>query len=174
MKYARIERERRFLVRAMPADLDLDLGFREIRDRYIDGTNLRLRQVRGPDGAASQFKFTQKLPTNSPLETQITNIYIGAREFELLEQLPARTLEKRRYSYSCQGMGFAIDQFLGSLGGLILSEVERSSLGELKAIAIPAFAHCDVTDNPAFTGGKLAQSEAGDILALVHRLLAAY
>jgi hypothetical protein len=53
VKYARIERERRFLVRAMPPDLDLDLGFREIRDRYIDGTNLRLRQVRGPDGAAS-------------------------------------------------------------------------------------------------------------------------
>lgn len=171
MKYARIERERRFLVRAMPADLDLDRGYRQIRDRYLDGTHLRLRHVEASDGATRQLKFTQKLPTDSPLETQITNIYVDAHEFELLERLPARILEKRRYTHSCQGKAFVIDRFLGPLEGLILSEVEQSSLGELEAIAVPAFAHCDVTGNPAFTGGNLARSEARDTLALVHRLL---
>jgi len=36
MKYARIERERRFLLARTPADLPL--AFRRIRDRYVDGT----------------------------------------------------------------------------------------------------------------------------------------
>ena len=44
LKYAYIERERRWLLAAVP-DLPDDARRLEITDRYITGTRLRLRQV---------------------------------------------------------------------------------------------------------------------------------
>jgi hypothetical protein len=42
LKYAHIETERRFLVRAVPAGVT---SVSDITDRYVDGTRLRLREV---------------------------------------------------------------------------------------------------------------------------------
>ncbi len=155
----------------MPAEPDLESGFREIRDLYIEGTHLRLREVRAADGSPERFKLTQKLGTDSALATQITNLYVSEAEHALLAQLPGRTLLKRRYSFECASARFGIDRFLGQLEGLILAEVEGSSAAELAAIPSPPFAHCEVTDSPAFTGGELAYAEPADVLALMARLL---
>ena len=62
-KYARIERERRFLVRRFP-ERQLILGVRRIMDRYIEGTNLRLRE-QNDEGQPTVFKLTQKIPSVS-------------------------------------------------------------------------------------------------------------
>lgn len=172
MKYERIERERRFLLGSMPADLDVRGGFRRIRDRYLEGTHLRLREVRGPEGETVQRKFTQKRSTDSPLETRITTFYLEAPEFALLERLPAHTLEKHRHPYPCDGRRYVVDCFVAPLEGLILAEVGADSLAELEAIEPPAFARCEVTDDVAFTGGALVRSTPGDVLARVRRLLA--
>jgi len=51
MKYARIERERRFLLATPPAGIDLAAGYRQLDDLYLEGTRLRLRSVTAPDGA---------------------------------------------------------------------------------------------------------------------------
>lgn len=59
-KYARIERERRFLLDRFPsADV---VRIRHITDRYIDGTCLRLREQTDDSGPAV-FKLTQKILT---------------------------------------------------------------------------------------------------------------
>lgn len=56
-KYARIERERRFLVDRFPsADV---ARIRHITDRYIDGARLRLREQTDDCGPAI-FKLTTK------------------------------------------------------------------------------------------------------------------
>ena len=57
-KYARIERERRFLIDRFPGDDVVQL--RQITDRYIDGTHLRLREQiddGGPRYTSSHRKF---------------------------------------------------------------------------------------------------------------------
>ena len=60
-KYARVERERRFLLSA-PPPASAVTGSRRITDRYLPGTRLRLRRVDFPCDQASEFKFTQKVP----------------------------------------------------------------------------------------------------------------
>jgi len=59
-KYAKIEQERRFLLRSMPEDMPGDEDFIRIIDRYIPGTRLRLRRMESPLGDALIFKLGQK------------------------------------------------------------------------------------------------------------------
>jgi len=58
LKYAVMERERRFLVSKLP---DVAHQRRRIMDRYVTGTRLRLREVVTEDGTV-----TRKLGTQSP------------------------------------------------------------------------------------------------------------
>ena len=46
LKYAVVERERRFLLASLPEGIDCT---RQIIDRYLTGTRLRLREVREAD-----------------------------------------------------------------------------------------------------------------------------
>jgi hypothetical protein len=58
MKYARTERERRFLLQRLPDGLPV--AYRRIRDWYLDGTRLRLRCVEDGDGNVLDLKLGQK------------------------------------------------------------------------------------------------------------------
>src|SRR5438309_1383722 len=83
-KYARVERERRFLLATAPTE-----GVtrrRQIIDRYLLGTRLRLRRVRDLDAGSCELKFTQKLPAEQPGPVQglITNTYLSQAEYDLL------------------------------------------------------------------------------------------
>lgn len=55
MKYGTVERERRFLIQALPSDLNLQ-DYRRIDDRYLPNTFLRLRQITTPEGDVIQQK----------------------------------------------------------------------------------------------------------------------
>ncbi len=149
-KYARIERERRFLLDRFPSALVVRR--RHIQDRYIDGTRLRLREQTDDRGPAV-YKLTQKIPARGSGAQQglITTIYVTEAEFRLLAQLPAKTLTKVRYSVP----PFGIDVFEGGLKGLQMAEAEFTSADEADALAVPAFIHCEVTDDERFTGGQL-------------------
>jgi hypothetical protein len=59
MKYARIERERRFLLARAPAGLDGDAGYRELDDLYLESSSLRLRAARAADGSILELKLSQ-------------------------------------------------------------------------------------------------------------------
>ncbi len=171
MKYARIERERRFLLPRVPPEVDLAGPFNEIHDRYIVGTRLRLREVRPSDGGGSVFKLTQKLPDTGPTRARITNTYLEAHEHALLCAHPAKTLTKRRHRLVHDGSPFAIDRFLAELDGLVLSEVEAEADEALAAIPCPPFAALEVTERDEFTGGALADAAPDDVLALARKLI---
>jgi len=150
-KYARIERERRFLLDRFPsADV---VRIRHITDRYIDGTYLRLREQADDDGPP-MFKLTQKIPAraNGAQQGLITSIYLTEDEFRLLAQLPGRMFSKVRYSVP----PFGIDVFEGTLQGLRLAEAEFNSAAEADALVVPEFMLHEVTDDERFTGGQLA------------------
>ena len=171
MKYARIERERRWLARELPSDLSA--AYERIEDLYVAGTRLRLRRVSDPSGAVLQRKLGQKeLPPGSPpTHTRITTLYLSEPEFALLEGLPGARLRKLRHRYPHEGRVFAIDVFEGALAGLILIECDAGTDEELAALPTPAVVACEVTELAAFRGGALASNpERG--LAEASRLLA--
>jgi CYTH domain-containing protein len=165
-KYARVERERRFLL-AGPPDPSAVTAVRAVTDRYLDGTRLRLRRSERPDGTR-ELKLTQKVPAARPGPVQglVTNTYLSPAEYELLATLPAAVLAKTRLSVPPLG----IDVFAGPLHGLVLAEAEFMTDEQALAFAPPAGCAAEVTDDVRFTGGRLVRTSREDLL----RLLAGY
>jgi len=158
-KYARIERERRFLLERLPQGIKVT-RVRRITDRYINGTALRLR-VQHEDNGPTVFKLTQKVPApgNGAQQGLITSMYLTEEEFAVIAQLPARMLSKIRYSVP----PFGIDVFEDTLQGLVLAEAEFQS-GELAdALVIPSFIRCEVSADSRFAGGHLVAASRQDL-----------
>ena len=160
-KYAKIERERRFLLAHFPDKANV-VRNRRIFDNYIEGTSLRLREQHYDDGL-STFKLTQKLPARGDCAQQgfITSFYLTQEEFRVLAQLPARKLTKTRFSVPPLG----IDVFDGPLQGLIIAEAEFDSAGAAEAFTVPAFVAREVSDDDRFTGGQLVRASRQDVQA---------
>lgn len=156
-KYARIERERRFLVPALPGVEAI--ADRTITDLYIDGTRMRLRLSVGSVGGEPEVvrKLTQKIPApdGSPPGVQgwITNTYLSEDEYERFAVLPGRWLRKRRLSIPPMG----VDVFEGALAGLILAEAEFASDAEMAAFVPPGWCGREVTGDPQYRGGNLVR-----------------
>jgi hypothetical protein len=171
-KYARIERERRFLLAGPPPSSALTAR-RRITDRYLTGTRLRLRRVDWADngsrpgrpgqddGGQSEFKLTQKLPAGRPGHVRglITNTYLSEAEYELLASLPAQLLTKTRFSMA----PLAVDIFEPPLHGLILAEAEFSADEAALSFPVPAMAVAEVTDDARLGGGSLALACRADL-----------
>jgi CYTH domain-containing protein len=158
-KYARIEWERRFLLHHFPRNTNVT-GTRRVLDRYIDGTNLRLRKQDDGKGQTT-FKLTQKLRerTLRGQEGLITTIYLTEGEYGVLAKLPAKTLTKSRFSVP----PFGIDIFEENLSGLILAEAEFNSAAEASALTIPPFIVQEVSDDVRFTGGRLVAASRQEL-----------
>jgi len=139
MKYAHLERERRFLLDALP---DLS-GARVLRvtDRYLDGTRLRLRTVE-EEGHPLVHKLGQKIRVEGVSANAHTTMYLSAAEHVGLVHLPGHDLHKTRHLKD--GWAFDVHE-----GGLLLAETE---LGQ-----DPWFSYVrEVTEEEAFSGGHLA------------------
>ncbi|MFG2719845.1 hypothetical protein ACGFW5_16330 [Streptomyces sp. NPDC048416] len=159
-KYARVERERRFLLAEPPAPSSVT-ATRVITDRYLTGTRLRLRRVQLPDGEG-ELKLTQKVPLPLPGGVQglITNTYLSRAEYDLLASLPASVLSKTRFSVPPLG----VDVFDGHLRGLVLAEAEFATDEELRSFMPPPQCVAEVTDDIRFTGGRLVAATRQDVL----------
>jgi hypothetical protein len=154
-KYARVERERRFV----PAEPPIPSAVTATRtitdvnaDRYFVGTRLRLRRADWPDGGC-ELKLTQKVPVAQPGAVQglITNTYLSPTEYDLHARLPATLLSKTRFSVPPLG----VDVFGGHLQGLVLAEAEFTTDEEAQRFVPPADCVAEVTDDIRFTGGRL-------------------
>ena len=164
-KYARLERERRYLLQDLPEGLTRADPHVQITDNYITGTRLRLRKIREPQTNKWTVKLTQKFApdANDLSRTIITNIYLTALETEMLAISDANEIRKNRYPFEFEGRRFSVDMFLGDLFGLVLAEVSFETDQELANYPQPHFAIADVTNNELFTGGKLCQITFADI-----------
>jgi CYTH domain-containing protein len=164
-KYARVERERRYLLQDLPQGLTRADPHLQITDNYLTGTRLRLRKMRDPRTNKWTVKFTQKFaPDPEDLSrTIITNTYLNALEAETLAVFEANEIRKNRYPFDFAGRKFSVDMFLGELFGLVLAEVSFDSDEDLDSFTMPPFAIADVTNNELFTGGKLCELTFEDI-----------
>src|SRR5215468_2408815 len=133
-KYARIERERRYLLQDLPEGLTRADHHLQITDNYITGTRLRIRKVRDPRTNKWVVKFTQKFaPDPEDLSRPIiTNLYLHATDAETLSIFEANEVRNNRYYFDFEGRRFSIDMFLGDLFGLVLAEVSFETDAELE------------------------------------------
>ncbi|MDT5123481.1 MAG: hypothetical protein QOC96_2963 [Acidobacteriota bacterium] len=156
-KYARVERERRFLLQQLPEPLTRAGKHIQIWDNYITNTRLRLRKIRIPETKKYVLKLTQKFaPDVSDFSrTVITNTYLSPAEYEVLSIFEGNEIRKNRYPYEHEGRAFSIDVFLGALWGLILAETEFQTDEEMQTFTPPPFVFREVTDDELFTGGSL-------------------
>jgi CYTH domain-containing protein len=155
-KYARVERERRFLLAGPPPEAAVT-ATRRITDRYLPGTRLRLRRVDHLDSGACEFKFTKKVPAGR----LITNTYLSAAEYDLLAPLPAQVLSKTRLSVP----PLSIDVLDPPLHRLVLADAEFCTDQAAQSFPLPPAAIAEVTDDARFTGGSLVQTRRHDLLA---------
>jgi CYTH domain-containing protein len=161
-KYARLELERRFLVDETPASVSRNDGWL-IVDRYIIGTQLRLRRME-PFGVGEMLyqpeaplKLTQKETIAPPDYSRmtITNIYLSPAEYDLLARLPAHELRKRRYRLEERGRSYTFDFFEEHLTGLVIAEAPYEA-DEARPTDLPPWASAEVSGDVRFSGGALA------------------
>jgi CYTH domain-containing protein len=170
-KYARVERERRYLLADLPEGLSRAENHLQITDNYITGTHLRIRKVRDPRTNKWVVKFARKFaPDPKDLSrTIITNLYLNATEAETMSIFAANEIRKNRYYFDFEGRRFSIDMFLGDLFGLVLAEVSFETDAELDDFPQPPFAVADVTNNEIFSGGRLSELTFADVRAEIER-----
>jgi len=171
-KYARVERERRYLLQDLPEGLTRASPHVQITDNYLTGTRLRLRKVRDPQTNKWTVKLTQKFAVNPDdfSRTIITNTYLNALEAETLAVFETNEIRKNRYPFEFEGRKFSVDMFLGDLFGLVLAEVSFETDEELDNFPTPPFAIADVTGSALFTGGRLCELTFADIREEILRI----
>ena len=154
LKYAHVERERRWLLMRLP-DLPHDPRTLHIVDRYVRGTRMRLREASEADGTVVR-KLAHKVRLGDDAsEVAHTSLYLDEAEWMMLSGLPADVLTKTRTFLPLGTATIAFDVFEGPLAGLVLAEVDS---GDGDPVDLPAeYGPFDeVTDDEAFTGGALA------------------
>jgi CYTH domain-containing protein len=150
LKYAVVERERRYLVASLPEGVTTT---REIIDRYVTGTRLRLREVREADGTVTRKLGHKVRLGEGPAEVACTNFYLDDEEWAALVALPARTLRKKRHVVHRDGWLVAVDEHED---GTLVAEIDD---GDEPAGLPPVWLDVveDVSADEAWTGGRLAR-----------------
>lgn len=150
LKYAVVERERRYLLASLPEGVT---STKEISDRYVNGTRLRLREVREDDGTVTR-KLGHKIRlTDGPAEVACTSLYLDDEEWALLSALPARTLRKKRHVVATAEWLVAVDEHED---GTLVAEIDD---GDEPSNLVPDWLDVvrDVSSDETWTGGELAR-----------------
>lgn len=150
LKYAVVERERRYLLARLPVGVT---STKEIVDRYVDGTRLRLREVRGADGTVTRKLGHKVRLTDGPAEVACTNLYLDDAEWALLSALPGRTLRKKRHMVAAGEWLVAVDEHED---GTLVAEIDD---GDEPSSVVPDWLDVlrDVSDDESWTGAALAR-----------------
>ncbi|MBJ7528644.1 MAG: hypothetical protein JHD04_03850 [Nocardioides sp.] len=149
LKYAVVERERRWLVRRIPEGVS---SVRDIVDRYVTGTRLRLREVREADGTVVRKLGHKVRLSDGPAEVACTNLYLDDAEWAVLAALPSRVLRKRRHMIHRDGLLVVVDEHED---GSLVAEIDD---GDQPAHEIPGWLEVvrDVSEDESWTGARLA------------------
>lgn len=168
LKYAHVERERRWLLdpaAPLPGTGDELL----ITDLYVIGSRLRLREVRAADGTLTRKLGHKVRLGEGPEAVACTNFYLDEGEWELLVQLPAQELVKRRrrlhVAGRIDGHLVAVDVFAGHCSGVVLAEVDGAP--DLTPADVGLVALAEVTADERLTGGGLAAAGAEQVRAVL-------
>lgn len=161
-RYARLEREQRWLLAAVP---DQAQPRSEILDRYLHGTRLRLRRVTLPDQVIYKLCQKVRLVDDDPERVKLTNIYLSAEEYDTFATSSGVEIAKQRFVMPWGPADLAVDRFQGRLDGLVLAEAELGPEDGLHEL--PSFALADVTHDDRYSGGALAHASDLEVETLL-------
>jgi CYTH domain-containing protein len=150
-KYSIEEIERRWLADPSLLGEYLTSPHRTIQDRYLTGTGLRLRKIQAVEGETI-YKLGKKYGKAGNPSEPITNIYLSSQEYNALAELDGRSVRKIRYTFA----GGSLDLYSNPNDGLVIFELEFSSLEAAESYLPPAFVREEITDNPRYSGAALA------------------
>ncbi|MEK7507663.1 MAG: hypothetical protein AAB602_01090 [Patescibacteria group bacterium] len=156
------EIELTYLARRLPEDLS-SFPSKEMVDIYIPATSdhpvLRIRK-RG-----DVCEITKKSPiTDGDASVQKEEtIPLTTEEYKEFSALPGKWLAKTRYFYKHGGVDFEIDVLKESLEGLVVVDVEFSSVADKDKFPMPDFCLAEITQETFIAGGMLAGKTYADI-----------
>lgn len=156
-----LELERIFLPKKLPDDL------RQARQRTIDDLYIPVSEphpivrIRSAEG---KYEITKKVtsPTDPSVRTEET-IPLSEDEYRALSAVVGKRLIKTRYYYERDGRVYEFGVYAGDLAGLVLIDVEFSSLDEVSQFQPPDFLGQEVTGKKFLRGGELAGKSYADI-----------
>ncbi len=153
LKYATVERERRWLLDGVPPFPD-DARQVRIVDRYLTGTRLRLREVTETDGTIVRKLGHKVRVGEGAREVAHTSLYLDDAEWEVLSGLPGAVLRKTRTLVPYDGTTVAVDVHDD---GSVIAEIDVGDGPDHELPASWAVVR-EVTDEAEYTGGALAGS----------------
>ena len=159
LKYAKVERERRWLLDGMPPFPD-DARQVRIVDRYLHGTRLRLREVTETDGTVVRKLGHKVRLGDDAREVACTSLYLDDAEWAALSALPGDVLRKLRVFVPHDEHTIALDVFERPYDGLVIAEIDAGdgAAGELPASYAVVR---EVTSDERYTGAGLAHLDGG-------------
>lgn len=145
------EIERKFLVKQLPDNLQ-QYPSTEIIQGYLaiteDGTEVRLRQ--------KGDRYFQTLKCGFGLQRGEAEIEISKGQFEKLWSMTGgKRVEKIRFEIDHTGMKIELDIYSGILDGLIVAEVEFSSIEQAKSFVPPSWFGEEVTEDERYKNRNL-------------------
>ena len=155
------EIELTFLPKSLPSLAGCES--KEILDIYLPSTarhpHLRIRH------SGEKYEITNKEPiTQGDASHQLeTTIKLGSEEFDELAQVPGKRISKTRYFYKENGHTYEIDVFHGNLEGLVVVEIEFSSLQEKSEFRAPEWLLVEITQEEFIAGGMLCGKSYADV-----------
>ena len=146
------EIERKFLVDRLPPDFE-NLTGKTIRQGYVidaaGGIELRVRQ--------KQRAYYQTVKMGEGLSRTEIEIELSADQFNRLwPHTEGRRVSKTRYTLPVGDHTAELDRFEGNLKGLLLVEVEFTSVDAAKDFAPPDWFGRDVTEDKRYKNKHLA------------------
>ena len=163
LKYAKVERERRWLLDGLPPFPD-DARQVRIVDRYLHGTRLRLREVTETDGTVVRKLGHKVRLGDDAREVACTSLYLDDAEWAALER-PPRRRPRRSSACSCRTASTPSPSTCSSAPyvGLFLAEIDAGDPPVAGPEALPERYRVvrEVTDDESYTGAALARRAAG-------------
>jgi CYTH domain-containing protein len=171
-KTATTEFHRLFLIEDLPEPLTRASSHIQIFDNYVEGTRLRIRNIRDPETKVWTHVLQQKFPASDDdaSVTKLAEIYLNESEYALFERFEGREIRKNRYFHEIDHAMFAFDVYLGDLWGLNTARVDFDSLASAQNFEPPPFAVFEVTSDPFFAGENLVGKRFDAIQAEVARI----
>ncbi len=156
-KHGAPERERKFLVKKLPANLSkfkqeqIEQGYLAIPKSNGRSNEIRIRHVGG------EYVLTVKRDRGEARNE--TEVPIPAASARSLWPLTAGArVRKVRYKMPYEGLKIELDVYAGRLRGLAVAEVEFPSAAAMKKFHPPDWFGKEVTGNDAYSNSTLASS----------------
>lgn len=157
MKYGKYEFERSYLLDNNCLKDVKTISVKKIRDKYLEGTTLRLREV--VENKETIYKLTQKEPLNPGITgvLKINTLYLTKPEFDKFYSLEGFEIKKVRHIIEMGHIRIGIDKIILNKKSFFIAEVEFESEVEMNAFSMPLSYIKEITGMQKYSGYAIAK-----------------